>query len=63
MLDLGTHALRTDPKQAFRMLTRAELACTEKLVEVMAATGSDFTDTFRILADVSPGLKESDKAF
>lgn len=61
IIDLGTHSLRINPGQTFRKLTKEELACIETLVEVMAATGSDFTDTFRILADVSPGLKQDDQ--
>lgn len=62
-VDLGTHLLRIDPHQTFRKLTTEEEECIEKLVEAMIATGSDFTDTFRILADISPGLKEGDEKF
>lgn len=53
-IDLGTHKLVTNPKQQFRILTKRELDCIQGLTNTMAETGSDFTDTFRILADVAP---------
>ena len=35
--------------EEFRDLTPAEKECIKHLMEIMAKTGSDFTDTFRVL--------------
>ena len=44
-------------------MTKEETEYIEQLIEAMVATGSEFTDTFRILADINPGIKEDDEAF
>jgi len=35
----------------------------EQLTQTMAETGGDFTDTFRVLADITPGMQERDEKF
>ena len=53
-IDVGTHLLRVDPSQEFRQLTENELETIESLLETMAKTGSDWTDTFRLMSQVNP---------
>lgn len=56
--DLGTKLLRVDPKQEFRDLSAAEFKLIKELTDAMAITGADWTDTFRLLAEVVPGASE-----
>ena len=49
-IDLGTRLLRVDPTQEFRELLAAEKEVIEELYDVMAETGADFNDTFRVLS-------------
>ena len=53
-IDLGTRLLRVDPTQEFRELLAAEKEVIEELYDVMAETGADFNDTFRVLSRANP---------
>lgn len=62
-VDLGTHKILINPNQKYRILTKKEFDCIQSLINTMSETGSDFTDTFRILADVVPKMKSDDLGF
>lgn len=53
-IDLGTKLLRIDPTQEFRALMSAENEIIDELYTLMAETGVDFNDTFRVLARANP---------
>lgn len=59
-LDLGVRLLRINPQQEFRDLSRKEIECIEALMDTMTQTAADFTDAFRLLAEVELGVAADD---
>ena len=48
----GVCRVLRDGTQEERRLSRKERSCITAILQIMSQTGADFTDTFRIIADV-----------